>query len=165
LAKAFIFIILRLMEDLNRDLLGVSVNSVGLAQLKRLVRGARWTLILGILLNFAYLLNSALRTLEFGNLERLRGNLPYYLVLKLHVWYVIVLAALSIFQLYLFWAFSKRSTAACEAADSDRFNESLNLLNRFNRLAQLTILISAAFMVIELWSTFSFLSRISHFPN
>jgi len=145
------------MEEGSQDLLGVTVNPGGVAQLRRLTNATRWTFIGGILLNGLYVLNSLIQRFTITNIESWRKtNPPFYIELKLHLWYIIVFSGLSISQAYTLWLFSRRSSAACERADDDRFNESLQLINRFNRIAQLAVLIAFLFGLLETWSSLNF---------
>lgn len=151
------------MEDLNRDVLGVSVSAEGSAHLRRLASGTKWTLSLGVLMCFLFLANSAVWHLNTVNIAQWRKtNLPFYIELKLQPVYAVFLAVFDIFQLYLLFRFSRQSDIACQAADSQSFNESLRLLGRYNRIVQLTILLSLVFGLLELSGSLIFYSQIRH---
>jgi hypothetical protein len=151
------------MEEGSQDLLGVTVNPEGMAHLKRLTNSTRWTFLGSIVLNLLYLLNSFVQRLSMTNFESWkRTNLPFYFELKLHFGYVLIASGLFVSEFYFFWLFSRRSAAACERLDSDHFNESLRSLNRFNRLAQLLIILSILFGVLEMWASFNFLAMRLH---
>jgi len=149
------------MEDLNEDVLGVSVSTDGLACLRRLASGMKWTLILASLLYLIYLTNAIVGLLGMRNSEHWRtANLPFYIEIKLHLGYVLLLAGLNLFQLYLLLSFSRQCVVACQVADSQSFNDSLRMLVRFNRITQITFLLALVFGVIEVWSTFIFYSML-----
>lgn len=121
------------MEDLNRDVLGVSVSPEGLARLRRLASGVKWTLFLAALAYFP----------------------------EVHPFdYVVFLGMLNFFQLWLLLRFSRQSTVSCQVADSQGFNESLTILTRPIRMAQITFILGLVFGSIELWSSSIFYSTI-----
>jgi|GEM_PF-2607817 len=151
------------MEEGSQDLLRVTVNPEGLAQLRRLASRTRWTFWGGFLVNLAFVTNYFLQDLWATNIETWKkSNLPFYIELKFHFWFAIVGCSLALSQLYQFWLFARRSATACEKLDSDRFNESLQLLNRFNRIALTLIFLNLVFVTLELWASLNFLEMRLH---
>ena len=124
------------MPENSQDLLYVSVSETGLAHLRRLAIGTRWTFVLGIVLNAVLLINAFLQWSLING--RGAGDNPRLLLyITAYVWVMII---------------------------SEGFNASLNLLNRFNRLALINISLNLAYGLFQMWVQLNALaiSRIRH---
>ena len=149
-----IFLYFEGMDQVKEDILTVSLNPIGAAQLKKLYSTAKWLFRIG-LFNCVFAAICEFVRYAYTNLEKYKVIYPLYLQLKVGPWYIMLYSIFFIVQMSLYLRWVRRINRALNALDNETFNESFLLLNRFNQWALWGTGLNALFVILSVWVTYA----------
>jgi len=141
------------VENQDNDFLLVRLDHTGAAHLKKLLTTTRWLFIIGMLLTLLFIVGNILRN-HFINPDRFSSNLPLYLEMRLHNWYVAVYCLFFSWQLVLYLRFVQQANKGAVLLDNTRFNHSFRILYRSNVIALVHFSFSVVMAVLEVWANY-----------
>src|ERR1700759_5233511 len=114
------------MEAPKEDIFTVSITSIGIARIQRLVYNSKWLFRLGLIVYLFTLVNEVVRYFH-TNMDRYKGHFALYWQVKLGVWFDLIYALFFVVQFGFYLRFMKQMDAAVKKLDSDTFNDSFEL--------------------------------------